>query len=55
MSTTELRPYRVDIPQADLDDLAARLDRALWPDELPGEMAFPSQDAVLRRWREPQG
>ncbi|GAA4602250.1 epoxide hydrolase [Actinoallomurus liliacearum] len=31
-----IRPYRVDIPQADLDDLHARLDRTRWPDELPG-------------------
>jgi len=31
---TELRPYRVDIPQADLDDLAARLGRTRFPDEL---------------------
>jgi epoxide hydrolase len=32
----EIRPYRVDIPQAALDDLADRLRRALWPDVLPG-------------------
>jgi pimeloyl-ACP methyl ester carboxylesterase len=31
-----IRPYRLDIPQADLDDLHARLDRTRWPDELPG-------------------
>jgi pimeloyl-ACP methyl ester carboxylesterase len=35
MSTRE-EPFRIDIPQADLDDLAARLTRARWPDELPG-------------------
>ncbi|GLX04849.1 epoxide hydrolase family protein [Microbispora sp. NBRC 16548] len=29
-------PFRIDIPQADLDDLAARLARTRWPDELPG-------------------
>ncbi|MEV4456469.1 epoxide hydrolase family protein [Microbispora sp. NPDC049633] len=34
MSTPE--PFRVDIPQADLDDLALRLARTRWPDELPG-------------------
>ena len=33
---TAIRPYRVDIPQAALDDLAGRLSRAQWPDELPG-------------------
>ena len=31
-----LRPFSIDIPQADLDDLHARLDRIPWPDELPG-------------------
>ena len=33
-AATELRTYRVDIPQADLDDLAARLSRTRFPDEL---------------------
>ena len=33
---TELRPFQVDIPQSDLDDLADRLARVRWPDELPG-------------------
>jgi pimeloyl-ACP methyl ester carboxylesterase len=32
----ELRPFRIDIPQADLDDLQGRLARTRWPDELPG-------------------
>ncbi|MFI5837016.1 epoxide hydrolase family protein [Micromonospora sp. NPDC051300] len=31
-----IRPYRVEIPQTALDDLATRLDRTVWPDELPG-------------------
>ncbi len=31
-----IRPFRIDIPQADLDDLRARLDRTRWPDQLPG-------------------
>jgi epoxide hydrolase len=38
MSTTvdaEVRPYRVEVSQADLDDLRARLARVRWPDELP--------------------
>lgn len=33
---TELRPFHVEIPQSDLDDLAERLGRVRWPDELPG-------------------
>jgi epoxide hydrolase len=32
----EIRSFRIDIPQADLDDLADRLARSRWPDELPG-------------------
>ncbi|MER5875215.1 MULTISPECIES: epoxide hydrolase [unclassified Streptomyces] len=31
-----LRPFRLAIPQGDLDDLHERLDRTRWPDELPG-------------------
>jgi pimeloyl-ACP methyl ester carboxylesterase len=31
-----IHPFRIDIPQADLDDLSDRLDRTRWPDELPG-------------------
>ena len=38
-ASTEIRPYRVDVPQADLDDLATRLDRALWANEIPGSGA----------------
>jgi microsomal epoxide hydrolase len=29
-------PFRIDIPQADLDDLRERLARTRWPDQLPG-------------------
>ncbi|WP_090943863.1 epoxide hydrolase family protein [Nonomuraea jiangxiensis] len=32
----EIRPFRIDVPQARLDDLRDRLDRTLWPDEIPG-------------------
>ncbi|NUS84062.1 MAG: alpha/beta fold hydrolase [Streptomyces sp.] len=31
-----MRPFRIAIPQPDLDDLRERLTRARWPDELPG-------------------
>jgi pimeloyl-ACP methyl ester carboxylesterase len=36
MSSTAIRPFRVEIPRESLDDLADRLTRALWPNELPG-------------------
>ena len=32
----EITPFRIDIPQADLDDLRDRLARTRWPDQLPG-------------------
>jgi len=32
----EIRPFRIDTPQDDLDDLQERLARTHWPDELPG-------------------
>jgi pimeloyl-ACP methyl ester carboxylesterase len=34
---TEIRPFRIDIPQADLDDLRDRLARTRWPDPGPGD------------------
>ncbi|MBG0816459.1 epoxide hydrolase family protein [Planomonospora sp. ID82291] len=32
----QILPFRIDVPQAHLDDLAARLTATRWPDELPG-------------------
>jgi pimeloyl-ACP methyl ester carboxylesterase len=32
----EIQPFRIEIPQADLDDLQDRLARTRWPNELPG-------------------
>ncbi len=32
-----VQPFRIDIPQADLDDLQDRLARTRWAEELPGE------------------
>jgi epoxide hydrolase len=36
MDDTAIRPFRIDIGQADLDDLRDRLGRTRWPDQLPG-------------------
>jgi pimeloyl-ACP methyl ester carboxylesterase len=36
MDPTDLTPFRIDIPDADLADLRDRLARTRWPDELPG-------------------
>ncbi|MFG2001459.1 epoxide hydrolase family protein [Spirillospora sp. NPDC048911] len=35
-SQQDIQPFRIDIPQARLDDLDARLAATRWPDELPG-------------------
>jgi len=34
-ASDEIRPFRIGVPQADLDDLRERLARTRWPDELP--------------------
>ncbi len=36
VADTAIRPFRIDIPQPDLDDLHDRLAHTRWPDELPG-------------------
>jgi pimeloyl-ACP methyl ester carboxylesterase len=33
----EIRPFRIDVPQAALDELAAKLDATRWPAPLPGD------------------
>ena len=35
-TTVEIKPFRIEVPRADLDDLRERLERTRWPDELPG-------------------
>jgi pimeloyl-ACP methyl ester carboxylesterase len=35
-SDTQIQPFRIEIPQAELDDLRDRLARTRWLDELPG-------------------
>ena len=32
----DIQPFRIEIPQADVDDLHDRLASARWPGELPG-------------------
>ncbi|MEW1550599.1 epoxide hydrolase family protein [Streptomyces tsukubensis] len=34
---TEIRPFRIDVPRADLDDLRDRLGRTRWAGQLPGD------------------
>ena len=52
-----ISPYRVDVPQDDLDDLAERLRRTRWPDDRPGPGATYGQPAarilaLTTYWRE---
>jgi pimeloyl-ACP methyl ester carboxylesterase len=35
-ANTEIRPFHAEIPESDLHDLQARLERVRWPDELAG-------------------
>jgi hypothetical protein len=35
-ASAALRPFRAEVPQADLDDLQQRLARTRWSDALPG-------------------
>ncbi len=35
MTAAEITPFRIAVPQADVDDLTARLARTRWADELP--------------------
>jgi pimeloyl-ACP methyl ester carboxylesterase len=51
-----IRPFRLDIPQSDLDDLHDRLDRTRWPDALPGvgwSYGVPKDylQELVRYWR----
>ena len=53
MTNSEIRPFRIDIPQADLDDLADRLARVRWADELPASelAALPAAGPVQPGWQ----
>jgi epoxide hydrolase len=35
-TTAEIQPSHIEVPQAELDDLRARLDRTRWPSAIPG-------------------
>ncbi len=52
---TTIRPFTIDIPQSQLDDLKDRLERAHWPDELPGDGDYGVRQTYIRsladHWR----
>ncbi|WP_433274178.1 epoxide hydrolase family protein [Actinosynnema sp. CS-041913] len=56
-NSSEIRPFRVAVPQSELDDLNARLDAARWPDQLPDVgwsqgTPTPVVKELARQWRE---
>ena len=53
---SSVRPFRIEIPQADLDDLDDRLTRTRWPDALPGQgwrqgVPLDYLRGLAERWR----
>jgi epoxide hydrolase len=59
MTTTakDVTPFRVEIPQSELDDLAARLAATRWPSEVAGAgtrygMPLPVIKRLAERWRD---
>ncbi|MFI7153521.1 epoxide hydrolase family protein [Nonomuraea sp. NPDC050022] len=53
----EIRDFRIDIPQADLDDLTERLARVRWADELPDAgsdygVSLQYLRGLVQRWRD---
>jgi epoxide hydrolase len=48
--TDTIRPFRIDVPQADLDDLADRLARTRWANELPLDTGGPQTGPVPPGW-----
>jgi pimeloyl-ACP methyl ester carboxylesterase len=47
MNTSAIRPFRIEIPQADLDDLRSRLANTRWPSPAPTEAADFSRGVPL--------
>jgi pimeloyl-ACP methyl ester carboxylesterase len=55
-TTSEIKQFRIDIPQHELDDLVARLAATRWPDELAGAgtdygMPLDVVKRLCERWR----
>ncbi|MET9340835.1 epoxide hydrolase family protein [Nonomuraea sp. NPDC003804] len=50
---TEIKPFTIEIPQADLDDLKDRLRRTRWTEELPAEEldGVPAAGPVRPGWQ----
>jgi epoxide hydrolase len=46
----EIRPFRIDIPEQDLDDLRDRVGRTRWTNELPLDTSGPQTGPVPPGW-----
>src|SRR3954454_12962019 len=57
MMNDGIRPFRIEIPQPDLEDLHNRLAHARWPEEVPGVagwsrgMALVAMKELAEYWR----
>lgn len=54
---SDIRPFRIDVPQAELDELADRLSRVRWANEIPGAgsdygVAVERVQALVEYWRD---
>jgi pimeloyl-ACP methyl ester carboxylesterase len=49
-ASQEIRPFRIRISQVDLDDLADRLARTRWANELPLDTSGPPQGPIPPGW-----
>jgi pimeloyl-ACP methyl ester carboxylesterase len=55
-TSEEIKPFRIDIPQRDLDDLAERLAATRWPNEVAGAgtgygMPLGTVQRLAEHWR----
>jgi hypothetical protein len=50
VTDSAVRPFRIEIPQAELDDLAGRLARTRWANELPLDPSRPPSGPVPPGW-----
>ena len=53
--STEIRSFRIDIPQTELDDLRSRLANTRWPDPAPDNRSDFSRGVPLAYLRELAG
>jgi epoxide hydrolase len=49
-ASQEVRPFRIEVPQAELDELADRLARTRWANELPPDTSGPQAGPVPPGW-----